>query len=409
MGALIDAINTNNTLGRQNLSDKGVELPETATTYDIMSAIAEIEGGGTEYTNILPKTTIDLANNGETEGWIMGMATVDDFPELTAGQTYSLTIDDETPIDITLTDMEGVLIAGNTAMVEGGDNGEDYIIMFIAEGNMINFGLRSDVEGTHTIKLDAKASGGTEEIETLIDNSGVLESTEGSVEEKVEQLIDKAEELGFFMLITNANQLFQKAHSFPTKAIVNLPNAINARETFANWITAPIPVVEEITVNAPNITEAYSTFWQSWGVEKIILNLSDKCQKLTMTFTYARDVKEIVLNFPTQNITDYIQTFSLCSALEKIVGVLDFSSTTNVNMMFNGCPNLKDVTFEPNTLSISISLAQSSKLTSKSIQSVIDGLATVTTAQTLTLHADVKARLTQTQLDTISGKNWNLA
>lgn len=246
-------------------------------------------------------------------------------------------------------------------------------------------------------------------IETLIDNSGALDSTEGTATEKVEKLIDKAEELGFFMLIINANQLFQKAHSFPTKAIVNLPNAINARETFANWIMSPIPVVEEITVNAPNITEADRTFWQSWGVEKIILNLSDKCQKLTITFTYARDVKEIVLNFPTQNITSYSQTFSLCSALEKIVGVLDFSSTTNVNMMFNGCPNLKDVTFEPNTLSISISLAQSSKLTSESIQSVIDGLATVTTAQTLTLHADVKARLTQTQLDTISGKNWNLA
>lgn len=253
---------------------------------------------------------------------------------------------------------------------------------------------------------EVSSGGSTEELETLIDNSGVLDSTEGTATKKVEQLIDKAEELNVFMLITNANQLFQKAHSFPTKAIVNLPNAINARETFANWITAPIPVVEEITVNAPNITEAHSTFWQSWGVKKIILNLSDKCQKLIMTFTYARDVKEIVLNFPTQNITDYIQTFSLCSALEKIVSVLDFSSTTNVNMMFNGCHNLKDVTFAPNTLSLSISLAQSSKLTSESIQSIIDGLATVTTAQTLTLHKNIV--LTDEQKSTINAKGWTL-
>ena len=35
-----------NALGRTNLSEKGVELPETATTYEIMSKIAEISGGG---------------------------------------------------------------------------------------------------------------------------------------------------------------------------------------------------------------------------------------------------------------------------------------------------------------------------------------------------------------------------
>ena len=249
--------------------------------------------------------------------------------------------------------------------------------------------------------------GGNEAIENLIDESGVLEDTEGTVTDKVEQLIDKVEELDIFMHIINANQLFQKAHSFPTKAIVNLPNAINANTTFANWITEPIPIVEEITVNAPNLTNLYQTFWQAWGVKKIISNLSDKCQSLSMTFTYARDVNEIVLNFPTQNITIYNQTFSLCGALERIVGVLDFSSTTDVNFMFNNCSSLKEVTFAPNTLSISISLAQSSKLTSESTQSIIDGLATVETAQTLTLHSAIV--LTDEQKATIQAKGWTLA
>lgn len=35
-----------NALGRTNLSEKGVELPETAATYEIMSKIAEVVGGG---------------------------------------------------------------------------------------------------------------------------------------------------------------------------------------------------------------------------------------------------------------------------------------------------------------------------------------------------------------------------
>ena len=45
-----------NTLGRTNLTDKGVEIAETATTYEIMSKIAEISGGGVEYTSIVYNT-----------------------------------------------------------------------------------------------------------------------------------------------------------------------------------------------------------------------------------------------------------------------------------------------------------------------------------------------------------------
>lgn len=46
MGKLTDAINTVNVLGRQNLSDKGVIVAENATTYEIMSAIADVSGSG---------------------------------------------------------------------------------------------------------------------------------------------------------------------------------------------------------------------------------------------------------------------------------------------------------------------------------------------------------------------------
>lgn len=47
-----------NALGRTNLSEKGVELSATATTYEIMSKIAEIVsgGGGVTYTSIVYNT-----------------------------------------------------------------------------------------------------------------------------------------------------------------------------------------------------------------------------------------------------------------------------------------------------------------------------------------------------------------
>jgi hypothetical protein len=53
-----------------------------------------------------------------------------------------------------------------------------------------------------------------------------------------------------------------------------------------------------------------------------------------------------------------------------------------------------------------MSLAQSSKLTSESVQSIINGLATVTTAQTLTLNKAIA--LTDEQKATIQTKGWTL-
>jgi hypothetical protein len=125
------------------------------------------------------------------------------------------------------------------------------------------------------------------------------------------------------------------------------------------------------------------------------------------TFNHCQKLEEIVLNFSTKNIIEYHYTFEISTALKRIVGILDFSSATTVANMFGGCSGLEEVTFEPNTLSISISLGWSSKLTAESVQSIIDGLATVETAQTLTLNSAIT--LTDEQKATINAKGWTLA
>lgn len=252
-------------------------------------------------------------------------------------------------------------------------------------------------------------------LEIIIDNSGVLEETEGtvSVMEKVEQLIDKAEELDVFMHITNASSLFYSAKKFPTKVVVNLPNATNVYQVFAYWNTDPIPIVEELTVNAPNINVSNRQFCMGQmftfnnGVKKVILNMPDGSQYMEATFSQAKGLEEIVLNFSTKNIISYNQAFGSCTALKKIVGVLDFSSTTSINYTFSNCSNLEEATFAPNTLSLSITLASSSKLTNGTKESVFGALATVETAQTLTLHKNVK--ILQSQVDGANAKGWTVA
>lgn len=125
-------------------------------------------------------------------------------------------------------------------------------------------------------------------------------------------------------------------------------------------------------------------------------------------FTDSTNLKSIDFVNSTSKVTNFSELFNGKTLLETAKG-LDLSSATNVSNMFLGCSNLKNVTFVENSIKISFNLGDSPLLTDESIQSLINGLATVTSQQTLTLHADVKSKLTEEQKNAITSKNWQLA
>lgn len=95
--------------------------------------------------------------------------------------------------------------------------------------------------------------------------------------------------------------------------------------------------------------------------------------------------------------------------LKKIIGELDFSTlTANPTNTFYSCNALEEVTLKKETLSRGTTFAQSKNLSDRSIQSIIDGLATVETPQTIYFHSNVVMKLTEEQMVQISDKNWNL-
>ena len=152
----------------------------------------------------------------------------------------------------------------------------------------------------------------------------------------------------------------------------------------------------------------------SWGCEKVTLYISEKCTSFFRAFRFGGGtckLKEFEIIGDTSNVTTFAAAFHNKASLERITGELDFSSTTTTTEMVGLCTKLKEFRIVPNTLSVSFSVSQSPDLTAATIQSIIDGLADLTgeTAQTLTLHADVKAKLTETQIATITNKNWTLA
>jgi hypothetical protein len=90
--------------------------------------------------------------------------------------------------------------------------------------------------------------------------------------------------------------------------------------------------------------------------------------------------------------------------------IITSETVTSYLSWFTNCPNLENITFE-GVIVVNIAFPSSSILSDASIQNIIDHLADLTggTTQTLTFHATVGNKLTDTQKATITAKNWTLA
>ena len=110
--------------------------------------------------------------------------------------------------------------------------------------------------------------------------------------------------------------------------------------------------------------------------------------RINQLFYHAKCVQTIDCLYFHNEITNFSNTFNSCIALENLIidGEVD------------------------RPIAGSISLQQSSKLTSASVDSIINALKDLTgqTAQTLTLHATVGANVTDAQKATFTAKNWTL-
>ncbi|MBQ6885754.1 MAG: hypothetical protein IJN56_08490 [Clostridia bacterium] len=127
-------------------------------------------------------------------------------------------------------------------------------------------------------------------------------------------------------------------------------------------------------------------------------------------FANCADLETVDLSECDTLLTNIQNTFNGSQKLKTIKGELNFQSGATVVTPFSNCIALEDVCFAQECIEKSITFSSSSKLSDLSIQSIIDGLVDLTggTAQTLTLHAGVGAKLTDEQKATITTKNWEL-
>lgn len=98
-------------------------------------------------------------------------------------------------------------------------------------------------------------------------------------------------------------------------------------------------------------------------------------------------------------------------SLEEVIGELDFSGIIGINKQnspFNGCTSLAEIRFTKESIKYNLSFKQSSQLSDESIQSILDGLATVSSTQTLAFNSAVYAKLTEEQKQSATDKGWTI-
>lgn len=126
-------------------------------------------------------------------------------------------------------------------------------------------------------------------------------------------------------------------------------------------------------------------------------------------FDYNTTTRELYLNIDTSKVTNFSNILSVnYTVLNHIYGEIDCSSSSQSISGFNG-NNLVTITFKPETIKKTIHFTVASNLSDESVQSIINGLAQVEAAQTLTFHQQVKDRLTEEQIAAINEKGWTLA
>ena len=147
----------------------------------------------------------------------------------------------------------------------------------------------------------------------------------------------------------------------------------------------------------------YSASFMNSDIERIDFYISNPFTSHNGFFRGTSKLK-YVKGVNTSSSKDIRLMFS-GSGIETIEEPLDISQ---VNQTLNAfaCDNLTEIRFVSGTIKVNIDFSRCAKLSAQSIQSIIDGLTTVTTAQTLTFNSAIV--LTDEQKATITAKGWTL-
>ena len=229
-----------------------------------------------------------------------------------------------------------------------------------------------------------------------------------------------------------ADAIRAKTGKTDTLTLAQMPSEIDKVGKLPEWFAymssptfAGVTIDKDLTIDIPltSCTRPLSIFGNynnptiiNSGV-KITINYAGQTDYMGSIGGYIKwwGNNELIWNVDTSKATGFGGFLStpLQNELVAIRGTpIDFSSVKSTigKGVFN-VPKCVFLRFAKQTLKVSIDMSYCYSLDDESIQSILDGLADLAddTAQTLTLHADIKARLTDEQTAAVTAKNWTIA
>jgi len=205
--------------------------------------------------------------------------------------------------------------------------------------------------------------------------------------------------------ITYINKMFQGCSNLENIPVLDLSYALNINYLFQGC--SKIKAVKLVNVPDRNFYDGtVYVFNNCTSLERIERTNNPLCRGNCDNFA-SGCTSLIEFDQDTSKVTSFYHMFDGDTSLETIK-TIDGTASQGFASTFLNCSALKNIEITPSTIKCNISFGDSPLLTDASIQNIIDGLATVTSQQTLTLHTDVKSKLTDEQKNAIASKNWEL-
>lgn len=206
------------------------------------------------------------------------------------------------------------------------------------------------------------------------------------------------------LTINNTKRTYAVTPNKPTKVVID--DEITSLSEFAKGIKT----ITALDLSKLKITNAISLSNAFDGCSKLasLLLPNVKANYVQSAF---RDMSDITsLDASKVDISDATSVHTVFSGMSKLttldISTWDFSSVNNNFSWINNCNSLEDLKFGYN-LKISTSF-NGRPLTHESALSVINGLAEVTTAQTLTFKSTTYNTLTDEEIALATSKGWTV-
>jgi hypothetical protein len=177
-------------------------------------------------------------------------------------------------------------------------------------------------------------------------------------------------------------------------------------DNFINRIV--LPENTEYTLNLPNCTKMESAFNNIVNLTKVTFrNLNESMIfSVHRAFFGCRELEEIDFGLEYICLNSFNYAFSSCVKLKRVIGCLDIYDSEETSIMLINVPELEEIRFAEETIHVRFNMRDSAKLSSASVQSIVEALEETDDGLIITLSKALV--LSDEQKATILDKGWSL-